>query len=156
MATSLRQSAGLLVFRGDLPDLEVLLAHPGGPYWSKKDTGAWTIPKGEFLDNEEPLAAAQREFQEEMGSPIEGEFLELEPRRQPGGKMIYAWAVRGDFDPARLTSNLFSMEWPPKSGRRQEFPEVDRAAWFSIAEARVKILPGQAPFLDALVARVTT
>ena len=144
------------MFRGDPPDLEVLLAHPGGPYWSKKDAGAWTIPKGEFLDNEEPLAAAQREFEEEMGSSIEGEFLELEPRRQPGGKMIYAWAVRGDFDPARLTSNLFSMEWPPKSGRRQEFPEVDRAAWFSIAEARVKILPGQAPFLDALVARVTT
>ena len=100
MATSSRQSAGLLVFRGDLPDLEVLLAHPGGPYWSKKDAGAWTIPKGEFLDDEEPLPAAKREFEEEMGSSIDGEFLELEPLRQPSGKMIYAWAVRGDFDPA--------------------------------------------------------
>ena len=155
MAPSSRQSAGLLVFRGDLSELEVLLAHPGGPYWSKKDAGAWTIPKGEFLDEEEALTAAKREFEEEMGSPIDGDFLELEPLRQPGGKTIYAWAVRGDFDPARLSSNLFSMEWPPKSGRREEFPEVDRAAWFSIAQARVKILPGQAPFLDALVARVT-
>jgi predicted NUDIX family NTP pyrophosphohydrolase len=156
MATSSRQSAGLLVFRGDPPDLEVLLAHPGGPYWTKKDAGAWTIPKGEFMDDEEPLPAAKREFEEEMGSSIDGEFLELEPLRQPSGKMIYAFAVRGDFDPERLTSNLFAMEWPPKSGRQQEFPEVDRAAWFSIAEARVTILPGQAPFLDALLARVTT
>lgn len=155
MATSSRQSAGLLVFRGDLPDLEVLLAHPGGPYWSKKDAGAWTIPKGEFTDDEEPLAAAKREFLEEMGSEIDGEFLELEPLRQRSGKMIYAWAVRGDFDPARLSSNLFSIEWPPKSGRQQEFPEVDRAAWFSIVEARDKILSGQAPFLDALLARAT-
>jgi len=155
MATSSRQSAGILVFRGDLPELEVLLAHPGGPYWSKKDAGAWTIPKGEFTDGEEPLAAAKREFEEEMGSPIDGEFLELEPIRQPSGKLIYAWAARGDFDPSRLSSNLFTMEWPPKSGRRQEYPEVDRAAWFSIAEARVKILGGQAPFLDALVARIT-
>jgi len=143
------------VFRGDLPELEVLLAHPGGPFWSKKDAGAWTIPKGEFLDDEEALTAAKREFEEEMGSPIDGEFFELEPLRQPSGKVIYAWAVRGDFDPGRLSSNLFTMEWPPKSGRRQEFPEVDRAAWFSVAEARVKILSGQAPFLDALVARLT-
>ena len=155
MATSSRQSAGILVFRGDLHELEVLLAHPGGPYWSKKDAGAWTIPKGEFTDDEEPLAAAKREFEEEMGSPVDGEFLELEPLRQPGSKVIYAWAVRADFDPARLSSNLFTMEWPPKSGRRQEFPEVDRAAWFSIAEARVKILAGQALFLDVLVARIT-
>ena len=155
MATSSRQSAGILVFRGDLPELEVLLAHPGGPFWSKKDAGAWTIPKGEFTDDEEPLGAAKREFEEEMGSPIDGEFLELEPLRQPGSKVIYAWAVRADFDPARLSSNLFTMEWPPKSGRQQDFPEVDRAAWFSIAEARVKILTGQAPFLDALLARVT-
>ena len=113
-------------------------------------------PEGRVPDDEEPLAAAKREFEEEMGSSIDGEFLELEPLRQPSGKMIYAWAVRGDFDPARLTSNLFTMEWPPKSGRQQEFPEVDRAAWFSIDEARVKILAGQAPFLDALVARITT
>ena len=155
MATSSRQSAGILVFRGDVSDLEVLLAHPGGPFWSKKDAGAWTIPKGEFTDGEEPLAAAKREFEEEMGSPVDGEFLELEPLRQPSGKVIYAWAVRADFDPARLSSNLFTMEWPPKSGRRQEFPEVDRAAWFSISEARVKILAGQAPFLDALVPRLT-
>ena len=155
MATSSRQSAGILVFRGGRPELEVLLAHPGGPYWSKKDAGAWTIPKGEFTDDEEPLAAAKREFEEEMGSPVDGEFLELAPLRQPTGKVIYAWAVRGDFDPAGLSSNLFTMEWPPKSGRRQEFPEVDRAAWFSIAEARVKILAGQAPFLDALIARIT-
>jgi predicted NUDIX family NTP pyrophosphohydrolase len=155
MMTSPRKSAGLLVFRGNTPDIEVLLAHPGGPYWSKKDAGAWTIPKGEFLDDEEPLAAARREFEEEMGSPIDGEFLELDPLRQPTGKVVYAWAVRGDFDPARLSSNLFSMEWPPKSGRRQEFPEVDRAAWFSIAEARVRILSGQAPFLEALLARIS-
>ena len=155
MTPTSRKSAGVLVFRGALPELEVLLAHPGGPYWSKKDAGAWTIPKGEFLDDEEPLAAARREFEEEMGSPIDGEFLELDPLRQPTGKVVYAWAVRGDFDPARLSSNLFSMEWPPKSGRQQEFPEVDRAAWFSIAEARVRILPGQMPFLDALLMRIT-
>ena len=104
----------------------MLLVHPGGPFWAKKDDGAWSIPKGEFSDGEEPLAAARREFEEEMGRPVDGEFLPLEPIRQAGGKHVLAWAVRADFDPTTLRSNTFSMEWPPKSGRQQQFPEVDQ------------------------------
>lgn len=150
-----KKSAGLLLFRRTPAGVEVLLVHPGGPFWAKKDDGAWSIPKGEFAD-EEPLAAARREFAEETGVQADGEFLPLEPLKQAGGKLVFAWALDSDFDPSQLKSNLFSVEWPPKSGRMREFPEVDRAAWFSIAEARVKILSGQAPFLDALVARVTT
>jgi predicted NUDIX family NTP pyrophosphohydrolase len=136
--------------------LEVLLAHPGGPFWAKKDDGSWSIPKGEFADGEDPLAAAKREFEEEMGVSPAGDFIPLGTVRQPGGKMVFAWAIRADFDPSRLKSNMFSMEWPPKSGKRQEFPEVDRATWFGIDAARLKILKGQAPFLDQLLTLLPT
>jgi predicted NUDIX family NTP pyrophosphohydrolase len=145
-----KQSAGLLLFRGSPEFLEVLLVHPGGPFWAKKDDGAWSIPKGEFSDDEEPLAAATREFEEETGQPIAGSFMRLEPVRQAGGKTVFAWAVRADFDPSRLRSNMFSMEWPRGSGRQRDFPEVDRAAWFDLDAARRKILAGQAPLLDQL------
>jgi len=129
---------------------EVFLVHPGGPFWAGKDEGAWSIPKGEYDPGEDPLEAAKREFQEETGFGVKGEFLPLAPRKQPSGKIISAWAVEGDCDPSALRSNLFSMEWPPRSGKQQEFPEVDRAGWFSIPAARGKILKGQIPFLDEL------
>ena len=146
----MKASAGILLFRERAGRLEVLLAHPGGPYWAKKDAGAWTIPKGEIAEDEEPLAAARREFEEETGARVEGEPLPLTPRRQPGGKLVHAWAMRGDLDPAAVRSITFTMEWPPRSGRQQAFPEVDRAAWFRLPDARGKILKGQAPFLDEL------
>ena len=148
-----KRSAGLLLFRERTSRLEVLLVHPGGPFWSKKDDGAWSIPKGEFGDDEEPLSAAKREFEEEMGAPPAGEFIPLEPLRQAGGKLVFAWALQADFDTSGVTSNVFSMEWPPKSGRQQEFPEIDRAEWFPIETARVKILKGQAGLLDQLLGR---
>jgi predicted NUDIX family NTP pyrophosphohydrolase len=147
-------SAGLLLFRETAAEVEVLLVHPGGPYWARKDDGAWSIPKGEFTEGEEPLAAAMRECREELGFSCTGDFIPLVPLRQPGGKLVFAWAVRSDFDPAGLRSNTFSLEWPPKSGRRQEFPEVDRAEWFALDSARRKILKGQAPFLDQLLERI--
>lgn len=146
----MKQSAGILLFRDRAGRLEVLLVHPGGPFWAKKDAGAWTIPKGAIEEGEEPLAAARREFEEETGTRPVGEALPLSPRRQPGGKLVLAWAVRGDLDATAVTSTSFTMEWPPRSGRQQEFPEVDRAGWFALDEARVKILKGQAPFLDDL------
>lgn len=145
-----KKSAGLLLFREVSGHLEVLLVHPGGPYWAKKDEGAWSIPKGEFEDGEDPLAAAKREFQEETGFAPEGETVPLDPVRQPSGKLVHAWAMERDFDPAGLKSNTFSLEWPPKSGRLQEFPEVDRAAWFPMDEAHRKMLKGQAAFLVQL------
>jgi predicted NUDIX family NTP pyrophosphohydrolase len=145
-----KKSAGILLFRDSSGYLEVLLVHPGGPFWAKKDDGAWSIPKGEFEEHEDPLEAAKREFEEEVGVAPSGDLIPLEPLRQPSGKIVYAWAMKGDFDPAALKSNTFSMEWPPKSGRQQDFPEVDRAAWFSIEVARRKILKGQAPFLSQL------
>jgi predicted NUDIX family NTP pyrophosphohydrolase len=145
-----KKSAGLLLFRDVSGCLEVLLAHPGGPLWARRDEGIWSIPKGEFGDDEEPLAAARREFAEETGMSPSGDFIPLEPLRQPSGKVVFAWAVRGDFDPGELKSNTFSLEWPPKSGRRQEFPEVDRAAWLPMESAMRKILKGQAPFLMQL------
>jgi predicted NUDIX family NTP pyrophosphohydrolase len=146
-----KQSAGLLLFRECGGQLEVLLVHPGGPFWAKKDDGAWSIPKGEFTSEEEPLAAARREFEEELGVPVDGEFILLGDVKQPGGKIVHAWAVRGDFDPARLKSSQFSMEWPPRSGRQQKFPEVDRAEWFSLEVARTKILKGQGGLIDRLL-----
>jgi predicted NUDIX family NTP pyrophosphohydrolase len=150
-----KKTAGLLLFRETANGLEVLLVHPGGPFWAMKDAGSWSIPKGEFADGEEPLAAAKREFEEELGSaPPAGDFIQFDPVRQPGGKLVFAWAVRADFDPSTCKSNTFSMEWPPKSGRQQEFPEVDRAAWFDLASARAKLLKGQAPFLDQLLERI--
>jgi predicted NUDIX family NTP pyrophosphohydrolase len=128
----------------------VLLAHPGGPFWRRKDLGAWTLPKGEIGEGEDPLEAARREFTEETGFVAEGPFVALAPLRQPGGKTVFAWAAEGDCDAARLRSNMFSMEWPPRSGKLADFPEIDRAAWFPIREAREKILKGQAAFLDQL------
>jgi predicted NUDIX family NTP pyrophosphohydrolase len=145
-----KKSAGLLLFREVSGRLEVLLVHPGGPFWAKKDEGAWSIPKGEFEDNEDPLAAAKREFEEETGFTPKGEMIPLEPLRQPSRKLVYAWAMKRDLDPSGLKSNMFSMEWPPKSGRYQEFQEIDRAAWFGIEEASRKILKGQAAFLVQL------
>jgi predicted NUDIX family NTP pyrophosphohydrolase len=147
-----KQAAGILLFRRGRSGLEVLLAHPGGPLWARKDAASWTLPKGQFTGDELPLDAAKREFEEEMGSAPEGQFLTLGTIKQPSGKVIHAWAAESDFDVATVKSNLFSLEWPPRSGKLAEFPEVDRAGWFSIEEARVKILKGQAPFLDRLLA----
>jgi len=144
------KSAGLLIYRQAPGPIEVFLVHPGGPFWAKKDDGAWSIPKGEFSEDEDPLEAAKREFQEETGFVVTGEFQPLEPLRQPSGKIVYAWAVKGDVDAGALKSNTFSMEWPPRSGKVQEFPEVDRAGWFTIEFAKRKILKGQAAFLDQL------
>lgn len=146
----LRKSAGLLLFRMK-EELQVLLVHPGGPFWAKKDDAAWSIPKGEFEDAEDPLTAARREVEEETGATPDGTFVPLQPLKQPGGKTVFAWAIQADFDPSGLRSNTFSMEWPPRSGKLREFPEVDRAAWLGIEEARRKILKGQAGFLDQLL-----
>jgi predicted NUDIX family NTP pyrophosphohydrolase len=147
-------SAGLLLYRTTDRGLEVLLVHPGGPVWSKKDLGAWSIPKGELSEGEDLLAAAHREFLEETGCSVEGPTIPLGDLRQRSGKIVHAWAVRSDFDPGRLRSNHFEMEWPRGSGKVGSFPEVDRAAWFDVAEARQRILPGQAEFLDRLAARL--
>jgi predicted NUDIX family NTP pyrophosphohydrolase len=138
-----KRSAGILMFRRRGGEIEVLLMHPGGPFWAKKDAGAWSIPKGEYAQGEDALAVAKREFEEETGARPEGKFLPLGEVVQAGGKIVTAWALEGDFDPATLTSNRFELEWPPKSGRKVSFPEVDRAQWFSPAEARQKILPAQ-------------
>jgi len=145
-----KQSAGLLLYRWTERGMEVFLVHPGGPFWAKKDLGAWSIPKGEYTGDEEPLAAARREFEEETSFAIDGEFIELGTVRQAGGKLVSAWAVEGDCDPANLRSNLCQIEWPARSGRMIDIPEVDRGAWLSLREARERILPGQAPFLDRL------
>jgi predicted NUDIX family NTP pyrophosphohydrolase len=146
-----KQAAGILMYRRGASGLEVLLAHPGGPLWARKDAGAWTIPKGQFTDGELPLDAARREFEEEMGTAPSGDFQPLGTVKQPSGKVIHAWAAESDFDASTVKSNLFSMEWPPRSGRTGEFPEVDRAGWFSIEQAREKMIKGQSPFLDRLL-----
>jgi predicted NUDIX family NTP pyrophosphohydrolase len=151
-----KRSAGVLMYRRSRPALEVLLVHPGGPFWARKDLGAWSIPKGECLDGEDLLAAAKREFREELGVEPAGTFLELGSVVQPSRKDIAAWAVEGDFPVAELKSNTFELEWPPKSGKTQLFPEVDRAEWFGLEDARRKILPGQAAFIERLVARIGT
>lgn len=144
----------MLLYREREGATEVLLVHPGGPFWKKRDDEAWSIPKGEIEGGESPLDVARREFEEELGAaPPGGAPVSLGTIRQAGGKVVHAWAVRGDFDVARLTSNTFEMEWPPRSGRMQEFPEVDRAAWFGLEEARRKMLPAQLPLLDRLKAR---
>ncbi len=148
-----RRSAGLLMYRRSAGTLEVLLVHPGGPFWMKKDAGAWSIPKGEYEAEEEALAAAAREFQEETGLVARGPYTRLTPIRQPGGKVVEAWAFEGDCDAESLKSTTFSLEWPRGSGRRQEFPEVDRAGWFGLDEARRKILPAQAALLDELASK---
>ena len=143
-------SAGLLLYRIRHAAIEVLLVHPGGPYWKTKDDGAWSIPKGEFSPAEDPLVAARREFFEETGVAIEGDLRALKPIQQPGGKIVHAWAVEGDLDPTTIVSNTFEIEWPPRSGRLQSFPEIDRAAWFALPEATRKILRGQVPLLEEL------
>jgi|ERR1700674_800166 predicted NUDIX family NTP pyrophosphohydrolase len=143
-------SAGLLLYRIRHAAIEVLLVHPGGPYWKTKDDGAWSIPKGEFSPAEDPLVAARREFFEETGVAIEGDLRALKPIQQPGGKIVHAWAVEGDLDPTTIVSNTFEIEWPPRSGRLQSFPEIDRGAWFALPEATRKILRGQVPLLEEL------
>jgi predicted NUDIX family NTP pyrophosphohydrolase len=150
-----RVSAGLLLFRRRHHIVEVMLVHPGGPFWARKDEGAWSIPKGEMEDGEDGLAAARREVEEETGARPSGAFIPLDQVRQPGGKVVHAWAVESDFDTATLRSNLFEMEWPPRSGRRLAFPEVDRAEWFTLADAARKILAGQQPLLRQLEERLT-
>jgi predicted NUDIX family NTP pyrophosphohydrolase len=149
---SRRVSAGILLYRQPGASLEVLLVHPGGPVWARRDLGAWSVPKGEYTEGEEePLAAARREFAEELGSPPpEAEPLDLGEVRQKSGKRVRAWALPGDLDTAQAQSNTFAMEWPPRSGRMREFPEIDRAEWFPVAEARERINPAQAAFLDRL------
>ncbi len=147
-------SAGILLYRfiSDYP--EVLLFHPGGPFWAKKDKGVWSIAKGEVAENETMLAAAIRELEEESGIQAGGDLVELKPVKQKNNKLVHAWALEQDFNPAELKSNLFEIEWPPSSGERRQFPEMDRAAWFSLPEAKEKILPGQLPLLEELEKRI--
>ena len=151
-----RVSAGILLWRRRAGRLEVLLAHMGGPYWETKDDGGWSIPKGEYDDGEPALAAARREFLEELGLPApDGELLDLGEARQSNGKVVTVWAVEGDLDPADVVPGTFTMEWPPRSGQRQEFPEIDRAAWFALGEAARPLIAGQRPFLDRLRERLS-
>jgi predicted NUDIX family NTP pyrophosphohydrolase len=147
-----KASAGVLMYRRNGSGLEVFLVHPGGPFWARKDVGAWSIPKGEIEQGEAPLDAARREFAEETGSAVSGSFVSIGFVRMRSGKVVHAWAVEGDIDAANIRSNVFTLEWPPRSGRQREYPEADRAAWFSIPEARRRILAGQAPLLDQLSA----
>jgi predicted NUDIX family NTP pyrophosphohydrolase len=148
-----KKSAGILLFRLKTGQLEVFLVHPGGPFWARKDAGVWSIPKGEFEEGEEPRDAAIREFREETGINPSGNFIELQPLKQSSGKAIYAWALEMDCTTA-IKSNTFSLEWPKGSGQFKSFPEVDRAEWFSVEQARVKLLQGQIPFLDQLKERL--
>jgi predicted NUDIX family NTP pyrophosphohydrolase len=145
-----KRSAGLLMYRQRGHEIEVFLVHPGGPFWAKKDARAWTLPKGEYELDELPLVAARREFEEETGFPASGDFVELGEIQQASGKLVKAWAFEGDCDPDALVSNLCKVEWPPRSRRMIEIPEVDRGAWFSIPEARKRIWEAQEPFLDRL------
>ena len=146
-----KTSAGILLYRRRASRLEVLLVHPGGPFWKNKDAGAWSIPKGEFLPGQDPLKCAKREFKEELGRSISGKFIELRPVFQAGGKVVFAWAVEGDIDTTNIKSNEFEIEWPPKSGRHAKFPEVDRAEWVDIETAREKLIHAQTGFLDQIV-----
>jgi predicted NUDIX family NTP pyrophosphohydrolase len=143
-----KQSAGILLYRKKAHQLQVFLVHPGGPFFKNKDLGAWSIPKGEFLDNEQAFAAAKREFEEETGQPIKGNFIPFNPVTLKSGKKIFAWAIEGDINHEVITSNLFEIEWPPKSGKKQSFPEVDRAAWFDLETAKVKINGAQVGFIE--------
>jgi predicted NUDIX family NTP pyrophosphohydrolase len=145
-----KRSAGILLYRRGHRGLEFLLVHPGGPYWAGRDAGAWSVPKGEYGDDEDALEAARRELEEEIGVRPSGDFIALAPVRQRGGKVVTAWGVEGHVDPSRVSSNTFSMEWPPRSGRTREFPEVDRAEWFTLDQARTKINRAQLPLLEEL------
>ncbi len=145
-----KRSAGILLFRRSSAGLEVFLVHPGGPFWAHRDLASWSCPKGEYGAEEEPLDAARREFAEETGTELEGDFLPLGTVKLAGGKLVTAWALEGDFDPRRLRSNSFALEWPPHSGHVQEYPEADRGEWFSMDAAHRKILPGLVPLLDHL------
>jgi predicted NUDIX family NTP pyrophosphohydrolase len=152
-----KRSAGILLYRLAGPEPEVLLVHPGGPFWARKDDGAWSIPKGEYAEDEDPRDAALREFEEELGTAAPGgadALLDLGEVRQRSGKVVSAYALEGDLDASAITSNTFPMEWPPRSGRTQEFPEVDRAGWFAPAEARAKLVPAQAELVDRLLERL--
>jgi predicted NUDIX family NTP pyrophosphohydrolase len=149
-----KTSAGVLLFRRRTAGVEVMLVHPGGPFWAKKDAGAWSIPKGLMDTGEDALAAAKREFLEETGAPVDGAFVELGRFRQPGGKTVIAFACEGEFNPSSVKSNMFSMEWPPHSGRMAEFPEVDKAGWFSLSEAIEKASRGQKPIIAALAEKL--
>jgi predicted NUDIX family NTP pyrophosphohydrolase len=151
-----KRSAGILLHREGPGGREVLLVHPGGPFWARRDDGAWSIPKGEYDEGEEAMACALREFEEELGSALEhaGELVELGEVRQRNRKVVIAWAAEGDLDPSAVRSNTFSMEWPPRSGRRQEFPEIDRAEWFTLARAREKLVDAQVAFIDRLEERL--
>lgn len=147
-------SAGILLFRRESGFVEVFLVHPGGPFWARKDAGVWSLPKGEYIDDEDPFAAAKREFAEETGLSVDGEFLPLGELKQSNSKRITAWALEHDLDPALMKSNSFLLEWPPKSGKMKEFPEVDAGAWFSLPDAHEKLLPGQRPFLTRLAEKL--
>ncbi len=149
-----KTSAGILMYRLSGESIEVFLVHPGGPFWAKKDAGSWSIPKGEYDPGEDALSAARREFNEETGFDVDGDFIPLAPIRQKSGKIISVWAVEGTADATAVRSNTFRVEWPPRSGRQAEFPEVDRAGWFNTGEARMKLTSGQAPFIDSLCARI--
>ncbi len=151
----MKKSAGILPFRKAGKVIDVFLVHPGGPFWKNKDEHAWSIAKGEFTDEELAFEAAKREFNEETGFQALGNFIELEPVRQPGGKVVYVWAVEADFNPAALKSNMFFLEWPPRSGKKTEIPEVDKAAWFPLEIAFRKIHKGQVPFLEQLAQKVS-
>lgn len=145
-----KKSAGILLYRFKKKNLEIFLAHPGGPFWKNKDAGAWSIPKGEFDDNEEPLDAAIREMKEETGLTLKGNFIELTPVKQKSGKLVYAWALEHNIDPSEIKSNEFEMEWPPKSGKKKSFPEIDKAEWFDLTMAKDKILGAQWPLVEEL------
>ena len=150
-----KESAGLLLYRKRPGKIQFLLVHPGGPFWKNKDEGAWTIPKGEIQPGEDPLSAAQREFEEELGLKLNGTFIPLAPIQQKSGKIVRAWAIEGDLDTTQLKSNTFSLEWPPRSGKQQQFPEVDRAAFFDLELARRKVNPAQIPLLEELEQRAS-
>jgi predicted NUDIX family NTP pyrophosphohydrolase len=151
-----KTSAGILLYKRKDNELQVFLVHPGGPFFAKKDEGAWSVPKGEIDEGEDALAAARREFVEETGCGLEGKFVPLSPVTQKGGKIVLAWAVEGDCDADAIRSNTFTLEWPPKSGRVRDFPEVDRAGWFTVDEAKTKINPAQATLVDELVSKLTS
>jgi predicted NUDIX family NTP pyrophosphohydrolase len=149
----MKQSAGILLYRKGQKNLEVLIVHPGGPYWAKKDAGAWSIPKGEFTEGEDPFVAAKREFSEEIGLPApEGDYQDLGQAKQSSGKIVYIFVLQADLDIKNFKSNQFEMEWPPRSGQKQSFPEADKAAWVSLAKAKTKLVKGQQIFIDNLAA----